>query len=72
MDEIKMPVFISHEVLPESRNWKVGKSYRVKAVLRQVGTSEHGANFELVDVTSLEPEDKSTRRYFSENGFIKG
>ena len=65
------PVFISHDHLPESRNWQVGKSYRVRLVLRQTGLQEEGATFDVVDATSPEREDKGRRYYTSENGSLK-
>ena len=63
---------LSFDLLPESKNWKVGKSYRVKLVLRQVSVSESGADFEIVDATSLEPEDKGRRKFTSDSGTYVG
>lgn len=71
-DELKETIFIPFDKLPEGRLWEVGRSYRVKAVLRQVGTLENGATFEVVDATSLEPEDKGKRHYLTEGGYVKG
>ena len=68
---MKKPVFISHDHLPESSNWKVGQSYRVRLVLRQTGLQEDGATFEVVDATSLEREDKGRRYYTSDSGTLK-
>ena len=64
-------VFISHDHLPESKNWKIGQSYRVRLVLKQTSSTENGATFEVVDATSLEREDKGRRYYTSENGSLK-
>ena len=67
----KSKIFISFDKLPEGRSWKLGMSYRVRLVLRQVGTEETGATYEVVDATSLEREDKGRRYYTSENGALK-
>lgn len=72
MEELKNTIFIPFEKLPEGRLWEVGRAYRVKTVLRQVGTKEDGAEFEVVDATSLEPEDKGKRHYLTEGGYTKG
>lgn len=71
-EESKPTISIPFTLLPEGRFWEVGRSYRVKAVLRQVTTSELGASFELVDATSLEPEDKGKRHYLTDGGYTKG
>lgn len=65
-------VDITFDKLPEAKDWKVGKAYRVKVVLRMTGSDEDGATFEVVDANSLEPTDKSKRRYLSEGGYING
>ena len=65
-------LFIPFSLLPEGRLWSVGKAYRVKVVLRQTSTSEDGADFEVVDATSLEGGDAERRRFFvSEGGMLK-
>ena len=68
---MKKGVFISYDHLPEGKNWKVGMTYRVRLVLKQVGMEEDGATYEVVDATSLEREDKGRRYYTSENGSLK-
>ena len=65
-------VHISFDVLPEGRNWQVGKAYRVRLVLRQTEIGEDGATFEVVDATSLEPSDKGKRYFTTESGSLKG
>lgn len=63
------PTHIPYGVLPESRDWRPGKTYRVKAVVKQTGSNEDGADFEIVDATSLESSDSSNRRkYFLSDG----
>ena len=69
---LKPVVHIPFEILPEGQNWKVGQNYRVRVVLRQVGSSEHGAEFEVVDATSLESPDKGRRVFTSEGGAYRG
>ena len=71
MMHMKPTIFISHDHLPESKNWKIGQSYRVRLVLKQTSSMEDGATFEVVDATSLEREDKGRRYYTSESGSIK-
>lgn len=68
----KSIITIPFEVLPESRSWQIGRSYRAKVVLRQIGMAEQGADFEVIDATSLEPEDKSKRHYLTDGGYLKG
>ena len=62
---------INYSDLPEARDWKVGKIYRVKMVLRQTGADEEGTSFDLVDVTSLEPTRRSSV-ITSEGGEYRG
>lgn len=69
---MKPTVYIPFSELPESQRWAIDKVYRVKMVLKQTSLSQEGANFEIVDATSLEPEDKGKRVYLSEGGTIKG
>ena len=64
-------VFIPYDKLPEGRNWKVGQTYRVRVVLKQVSMQEEGATYDVVDATSLEREDKGRRYYSSESGSLK-
>lgn len=52
--ETKPQLFIPYELLPECKGWKIGKVYRVRAVLRQTNSSEQGATFELEDATALD------------------
>ena len=72
MDILKPTVYIPFEKLPEAKDWKVGQAYRIKSVLRQTGSDENGATFEIVDATSMEPADKGKQRWLSESGFFKG
>lgn len=65
------PISISFDKLPEGRNWKVGQSYRVRVVLKQVGIGEESATYEVIDATSLEREDKGRRYFTSESGSLK-
>lgn len=67
----KPKVYLPFDLLPESIKWSNGKNYRVKVVLRQTGSDEKGANFEIVDANSLEPTDENVRKFMvSEGGFI--
>jgi len=69
--ESKPYIYLPFEMLPEGKDWKVGKAYRVKLVLKQSGMQEEGANFEVVDATSLEPNEKGRRYITSESGAIR-
>lgn len=59
---------IPYEKLPEAREWRVGQTYRTKMVLKQVGQTEHGADFDVVDATSLEPIDQANQHFLSDGG----
>lgn len=62
------PTFVPFDVLPEAREWRVGKSYRTKMVLKETAQTETGANFDIVDATSLEPNDKANQHFLSDGG----
>jgi hypothetical protein len=66
----KNSIHIPYEILPESRNWKPGHSYRTKMVLKQTGTDENGAMFEAMDATSLEPHE-ARRQFLSDSGTLR-
>ena len=68
---MKSGIYIPFDILPEGRNWTVGKAYRVRLVLKQTGMTEEGAIFDVVDATSLEREDKGRRYYTTESGSLK-
>lgn len=72
-DHTKRPqVSIPFEILPEGRFWKVGQSYRVRVVLRQVTTGEDSATYEVIDATSMESADSSRGKFLrSEGGYVK-
>ena len=57
-------IHILYDKLPEARGWKPGHSYRVKGVLMQTSKDVDGADFEIVDVTSLEEASQEGRRSF--------
>ena len=64
-------MFISFELLPEARDWKVGKVYRARLVLRQTNLDENGASFEILDAASLESDDKGKRRLTTDGGYFR-
>lgn len=66
--DFKPRIFLSFENLPESKDWKNEEVYRVRLVLKQKSLSEDGANFEVVDAVSLEPNDKGKRKFLSSDG----
>lgn len=69
----KPMIHLPFEVLAEGKHWKVGQAYRVKLVLRQTNLGEDGALFEVLDASSLEPDDKAKKRFLAtEAGIMKG
>lgn len=64
----KSTISLSFDILPDSRHWAVNSVYRVKLALRQVGLSEEDATFEVVDASSLEPDDKAKKRFLTTEG----
>lgn len=71
-EEHKDSTFIPYSVLPEARNWRVGRTYRVKMVIKQMGQMENGAHFEIADATSLEPNEARKRAFISDSGSYGG
>ena len=72
MESIKPRITIPFELLPEGKFWKVGQTYRVRMVLKQVATGEQDATYEVIDATSLEASDAGATRFLrSEGGHIK-
>ncbi len=61
---------IPFKLLPEAKFWQVGKNYRAKVVLKEIGADETGANFEVVDATGIDPTDADNRRrwFISDGG----
>jgi len=70
--EEKTRINIPYDLLPEAREWKMGKTYRVKTVLKQVGADEKYGVFEIVDASSMEMRDRANRSFMSETGSYKG
>lgn len=67
-----IPTYIPYDVLPEAREWRIGRTYRVKMVMKQLSQDEKGANFEIVDSTSLEPGEARRRAFLSDSGSYGG
>lgn len=63
---------VPFDKLPEARDWRVGQTYRTKMVLKQTGQNERGADFDVVDATSLEPIDKANQHFLSDGGMYVG
>ena len=49
-----------------------GEKYHVKLVLKQVGMSEKGAEFEVVDATSMESRGDRVKNFLSGEGSYFG
>lgn len=69
--ETKPVVHIPLSLLPEAKQWTVGRKYRVRLVLQQASLSETDASFEVIDAVSLEIRDKAAQFYASEGGSYK-
>ena len=68
----KTKIIIPFDVLPEAKQWKVSKKYKVNLVLQQTGMDEDGATFAILDAKSLEPTDEQRRKFLhSDSGIIK-
>lgn len=63
----KPRITLSFDELPEGKEWRIGKSYRVRVVLRQISKGEDDATFEVMDTMSLE-KSKEHKRYFVTDG----
>ena len=72
MEMPQTPTYIPYGVLPEAREWRVGRTYRTKMVMKQIGQTERGANFDVVDATSLEPNESRKRYFLSDGGSYGG
>lgn len=71
-DSPRPTVSIPFEILPEGKTWRVGQSYRVRLVLRQVSVGENDATYEVVDAVSMEAADSSKGKYLrSDGGMVK-
>ena len=66
------PTFIPYDKLPEARDWRVGRTYRAKLVMKQTGMTEQGAAFDVQDATSLEPNEARKRYFLSDGGSYGG
>lgn len=64
-------VYLPFSILPESKDWSIGQSYRVKLVLKQSSLSEDGANFTIVDASSMDPINRGKRTMSTEGGYLK-
>ncbi len=68
----KKRIFIPFSLLREGKRWEVGRSYLIKIVARETGQEEDGATFQIIDATSLEPEDGARRKFlYSDGGMFK-
>ena len=69
MENPKPTVNLPFELLPEGRFWVVGKTYRVKLVVRQTGMNEHGADFEILDASPLSQLDRARQELLTGNKY---
>ena len=69
MPEEVQTVFIPFEFLPEGKLWTVGKTYRVKMVLKQTGMTEKGATFEILDASSISNLDRARHEFLVGNKY---
>lgn len=71
-EDMKHNTFISYDVLPQARDWRVGRTYRVKVVIKQISQMEEGAEFQVVSAESLEPKNARKRAFTSDSGSYGG
>lgn len=69
---MKDHIYVSFDTLPDGRNWKIGKNYHTKMVLKLVGIDEEQARFEIVEATSLEAKDIKAKYWLSGDGSYRG
>ena len=72
LPDMKMPVHISFDQLPDAKEWKVGQKYHVNMVLKQVAMGEKSAEFEIVDATSMEDRAGKAKYFLSGDGSYRG
>ena len=72
LPELKPLVSLPFHLLPEGQSWRIGQSYRVRVVLKQLSKHEGHAEFEIVDATSLETPDKGSRHISTNEGVLRG
>ena len=67
---LKPRVTISFDILPEGKEWRIGRSYRVRLGLRQVSKGEDEATFEVVNAMSLEKKQEHKMYFVTEGGVL--
>lgn len=67
----KPNVYISFDMIPEAKFWRINSVYKVEAVLRQKSMDDKGATFDIVEISSSSPKDKRVRHYLTEGGYQK-
>lgn len=65
MEHKNHTIYIPFKDLPDSKYWAIGRPYRVKTILKQIGMDSNGATFEVIKAISQETKLKS-KRYFNE------
>lgn len=65
---MKTIISLPLSLLPEAKEWPIGETYRVKVVLKLTALSETDATFEIVDASSMEPEDKGKQSFLNSDG----
>lgn len=64
----KPEITLPFSLLPDSKQWKVGKKYRVQLVLKQTSLGQNAATFDVVDALSLELADEQKHKFLSTDG----
>ena len=66
-------MYIPFELLGDAQHWEVGQTYRIKVVVKQKSLDENGAEFEIVDASSLEsPKRGEPSNVSSDSGTYRG
>ena len=67
----KPTLTLSFDELPEGKEWRIGKSYRVRLVLREVSKTGDEATFEVLDAMSLEKKQEHKKYFVTEGGVLR-
>jgi len=60
---------LDFNMLPESRTWQIGRTYKLEIIVQQKSMDDSSASFEVSSAKSLNPKDKKTRTYLTDGGY---
>ena len=67
----KPRITLNFDELPEGKEWRIGRSYRVRLVLKEISKSGDEATFEVMDAMSLENKQEHKKYFVTEGGVLK-